>query len=114
MFSDAFPVQAEMILVSNILHDWDLPEIRHLLRHWHTQALSGTKLLLHDVFLNDSLDGPLPIALYSADLFFLTEGRAYCRAEYLEFFRETGWLVEDSQKLRSTLAHCGVIEATRP
>jgi hypothetical protein len=114
MFSDAFPVQAEMILVSNILHDWDLPEIRHLLRHWHTQALSGTKLLLHDVFLNDSLDGPLPIALYSADLFFLTEGRAYSRAEYLDFFRETGWLVENSQKQRPTLAHCGVIEATKP
>ena len=33
------------------------------------------RLLIHDVFLNDTMDGPLPIALYSAALFSVTEGR---------------------------------------
>ncbi len=114
MFTDPFPVQCETLLVSNILHDWDVAEIRHLLAHWHNHAQPGAKLLLHDVFLNDSLDGPLPIALYSADLFYLTEGRAYSQAEYLAFFRETGWATDDSQKPVPTLAHCGVIQAVRP
>ena len=40
----------------------------------------------YDVFLDDDLGGPLEIALYSAALFTLTEGRAYSAAEY------RGWL----------------------
>lgn len=113
MFTDPFPVEAEMLLVSNILHDWDVAEIRHLLAHWHNQAASGARLVLHDVYLNDSMDGPLPIALYSADLFYLTEGRAYSCAEYLAFFRETGWQADDSQQPVPTMAHCGVIQAVK-
>lgn len=109
MFTDPLPVQADLILVSNILHDWDVPEVVHLLQHWHSQAKSGSRLLLHDVFLNDALDGPLPIALYSADLFFLTEGRAYSRAEYLGFFRQSGWASDPDQKPQPTAAHCGVL-----
>lgn len=113
MFTDNFPVQADLLLVSNILHDWDIPEIHHLLRHWHGQSRDNTRLILHDVYLNDELDGPLPIALYSADLFYLTEGRAYSRSEYLQFFRETGWQADSQQQVRPTSAHCGTLEATR-
>jgi hypothetical protein len=111
MFADPFPVSPELVIVSNILHDWDEPEILRLLRHWREQSKPGTRLILHDVFLNDALDGPLPIALYSADLFLLTEGRAYSRAEYLEFFRMERWTADPEQQPRSTLAHCGVLEA---
>lgn len=113
MFTDPFPVEADMLLVSNILHDWDTPEIGHLLSHWLEQCRPGARLLLHDVYLNDTLDGPLPIALYSADLFFLTEGRAYSRAEYLKFFRQTGWQAAADQQIRPTAAHCGVLEAVK-
>ena len=51
---------------------------------------AGGRLLIHDVFLNDDLDGPLPVALYSAALFALTEGRAYSAAEYRAWLREAG------------------------
>ena len=47
--------------------------------------------LVHDVFLNDALDGPLPVALYSAALFRLTEGRAYSAREY------RGWLAVERE-----------------
>ena len=113
MFTDNFPVQADILLVSNILHDWDVPEIHHLLKHWHGQCRENTRLILHDVYLNDALDGPLPIALYSADLFYLTEGRAYSRSEYLQFFRETGWRTDSEQKVQPTSSHCGTLEAVR-
>ncbi len=111
MFVDPFPVAPDVLLVSNILHDWDFPEIDHLLRHWLGQSQDGSRLLLHDVFLNDTLDGPLPIALYSADLFLLTEGRAYSRAEYLERFARAGWHADSKQSPTYTFAHCGVLQA---
>lgn len=114
MFDDPFPVAPDVILVSNILHDWDIPEIDHLLKKWRGQSRPGARLLLHDVFLNDALDGPLPIALYSADLYLLTEGRAYSRAEYVESFVRTGWQIDRNQSPVPTLAHCGVLQATVP
>jgi 3-hydroxy-5-methyl-1-naphthoate 3-O-methyltransferase len=67
-------------------------------------------LLVHDVFLNDALDGPLPIALYSAALFTLTEGRAYSMAEYRGWLEQAGLVVSP---VVPTLIHCGVLSGTK-
>ena len=67
---------------------------------------------MHDVFLNDTLDGPLPIALYSAALFSLTEGRAYSAAEYRTWLNSAG--LETSRQIVPTLVSCGVLAATKP
>ena len=67
-------------------------------------------MLIHDVFLNDALDGPLPVALYSAALFNVTEGRAYSGAEYREMLAAAGL---EPGKIVPTLVHCGVLAGTR-
>ena len=72
---------ADVVLLSNVLHDWDVPRMPGTGRPAApARCPPGGRLLIHDVFLNDALDGPLPIALYSAALFRLTEGRAYSAA----------------------------------
>jgi O-methyltransferase domain len=102
MFADPFP-RADVALFSNILHDWDIPECRTLV----TKAASASKqMLVHDVFLNDALDGPLAQALYSAALLTLTEGRLYSAAEVAAWLRDAGL---QSQAVRPTLIHCGVL-----
>jgi len=63
MFCDPFPAGVDVILLSNVLHDWDVPECRALVKRCADALPSGGRLLIHDVFLNDTLDGPLPIAL---------------------------------------------------
>ncbi len=78
------------MLLSNVLHDWDVPECRALIARLAAALPAGGRLLIHDVFLNDALDGPLPIALYSAALFTLTEGRAYSAGEYRAWLAEAG------------------------
>jgi predicted O-methyltransferase YrrM len=106
MFRDPLPTDADVVLLSNILHDWDVPECRTLIARGAAALRSGGQLLIHDVFLNDALDGPLPIALYSAALFCVTEGRAYSAAEY------RGWLFDaglDAGPVTPTLIHCGVL-----
>jgi predicted O-methyltransferase YrrM len=105
MFADPVP-EADVILLSNVLHDWDVPECKTLVNRCAERLAPGGRLLIHDVFLNDALDGPLPVALYSAALFCMTEGRAYSAAEY------RGWLSEAGLKpspLVATLVHCGVL-----
>jgi predicted O-methyltransferase YrrM len=109
MFRDTLP-SADVFLLSNILHDWDVPECRVLIQRCATSLRPGGQLLIHDVFLNDALDGPLPMALYSAALFTLTEGRLYSAAEY------RAWLDEaelQPNTITPTAIHCGVLPATK-
>lgn len=106
MFADALPADCDAILLSNVLHDWDVPECRLLVNRCAAALPSGGQLLIHDVFLNDELDGPLPIALYSAALFVLTEGRAYSAAEYRQWLGDAGL---EAGEVTPTLVHCGVL-----
>ena len=110
MFVDPFPPDADTILLSNILHEWDVPQCQQLVNRCAEALPAGGRLLIHDVFLNDALDGPLPVALYSASLFSFTEGRAYSRAEYCEMLRTAG--LEPSGPV-PTLVHCGVLTGTK-
>ena len=110
MFSDPLP-SADRILLSNILHDWDEPECLELVTRCATALPSGGKLFIHDVFLNDAHDGPLPVALYSAALFTLTEGRAYSAAEYRNWLKSAG--LRDADELQPTLIHCGVLTGNK-
>ncbi len=109
MFADPSPA-ADAILFSNVLHDWDVPECQKLITRCAGELPKGGQLLIHDVFLNDALDGPLPVALYSAALFNLTEGRAYSAAEYRTWLTAAGL---QPSEVRPTLIHCGLLPAVK-
>lgn len=111
MFGDAIPRDANIILLSNILHDWDEPECAALLKRCADALPADGSLLIHDVFLNDALDGPLALALYSGALFSLTEGRAYSAAEYRSWLRGAG--MKPCDEIIPTLAHFGVIPSVK-
>jgi hypothetical protein len=98
------------MLLSNVLHDWDEPECRALLGRCAAALPSGGRLLIHDVFLNDEMDGPLPVALYSAALFSLTEGRAYSAGEYAAMLKTAGLR---AGRVVPTMIHCGVLEGVK-
>ena len=106
MFADPVPSGADVVLLSNILHDWDVPECRALVGKLAEALPVGGRLVVHDVFLDDDHGGPLPIALYSASLYTLTEGRAYSAGEYRSWLEEAGL---EAGEVRPTLVHCGAL-----
>jgi predicted O-methyltransferase YrrM len=113
MFTDRVPQhdqlsgdRPDVILLSNVLHDWDVPECQALVRRCADALAPGGRMLIHDVFLNDALDGPLPVALYSAALFTLTKGRAYSAGEYRQWMSEADLTPGE---VIATLIHCGVL-----
>ncbi len=110
MFEDPLPTDIDCLLLSNILHDWDVPECHQLVQRCGEALPPGGRLMIHDVFLNDALDGPLPIALYSASLFSFTEGRAYSGAEYREMLELAGLT---AGLVVPTLVHCGVMSGVK-
>jgi SAM-dependent methyltransferase len=109
MFVAAFP-KVDAVLLSNVLHDWDVTECRTLVERCAGALLPGGKLYVHDAFLNDDLAGPLEVALYSVALFTLTEGRAYSAAEMKAWLSEAGLVYES---LHPTLVHCSVLIASK-
>lgn len=105
MFADPLP-RADVILLSNILHDWDVAECQILIDRCAAAMKPDGQLIIHDVLLNDELDGPLPIALYSAALFTFTEGRAYSALEYNHWLEKAGL---QPQPPIATLVHCHAV-----
>jgi predicted O-methyltransferase YrrM len=110
MFTDELP-RADVMLLSNVLHDWDVPECRRIVQRCADALPPGGRLLIHDVLLGDALDGPLPTALYSAALFTLTKGRAYSGAEFRGFLTDAGLV---PQPVLPTLIHCHVLQGVKP
>ncbi len=110
MFKDAVPEGADVILFSNVLHDWDVADCWSLLSRASSSLRPGCRLLIHDVFLNDALDGPLPQALYSSALFCQTEGRLYSAREYRTWLTNAGLVAGE---VIPTGIHCSVLPAIK-
>lgn len=110
LLKDPYPA-ADVVLFSNVLHDWDVADCRALVVRAAGSLSAGGTVLIHDVFLNDAMDGPLPVALYSALLFALSEGRAYSGAEYRSWLKAAGL---EPGEILPTLVHCGVLSARKP
>lgn len=110
MFSDAWPRDADILLLSNVLHDWDFPEVRQLLRRSADCLPSGGLLVVHEAFLNDAKTGPLPVAEYSALLANITQGKCYSPGEYGEIMAELGFEVG---AYRDTIADRGFMTALK-
>lgn len=110
MFKEPVPHNVDVILLSNVLHDWDEPQCKELIKRLADGLPDGGLMLIHDALLNDNQDGPLPVALYSAALFVLTEGRCYSGEEYSRWMADAGLTVGSAIP---TLIHCSVIAGTK-
>jgi hypothetical protein len=84
MLRDPLPAGHDVHLISNVLHDWDLPAVDAILRASFAGLPAGGLLIIHDAHLNADKTGPLPVAAYSVMLMHGTEGRCYSVAEMFE------------------------------
>ncbi|MCZ6672861.1 MAG: methyltransferase [Verrucomicrobia bacterium] len=110
MFMDPWSEEADVVLLSNVLHDWDLPEVKILLEKSAKCLPSGGLLVIHGAFLNDDKTGPLPVAEYSALLMNITQGRCYSPGEYGSILKELDFEVSP---YRDTMADRGFMTATK-
>lgn len=107
MFSLDWP-QADIVLLSNVLHDWDVSEASALLRKAAAALPARGLLLIHDAFINDAKTGPLPVAEYSALLMNITQGKCYSPAEYAGMLKGAGF---ESGAYQDTVADRGFMFA---
>jgi hypothetical protein len=110
MFKDPLPAGCDAMLLSNVLHDWDVPECERLVAKAAAALPAGGRLLIHDAFLHDDHSGPLYPALFSVALMIMTEGRNYSGAEYAAWLRAAG--LTPGQPI-PTLVHSSVLIGTK-
>ncbi|HUF63676.1 MAG TPA: methyltransferase [Verrucomicrobiales bacterium] len=111
MFSGRWPEDCDAHLFSNVLHDWDVPEVKSLLARSYDSMPGGGMVVVHEAFLNRAKDGPLPVAEYSAILMHATRGRCYGIGEMEDFLRVAGFV---RPRYRTTAADRGFFIAQKP
>jgi hypothetical protein len=111
MFQDPFPAGCDMHLFSNVLHDWDVPQVEQLLAKSYASLPPGGMIVIHDAHINAAKTGPLPVATYSALLMTITEGKCYSEREMADLLTRTGF---SNVEHRPTVADRSVITAKKP
>ena len=67
-------------------------------------------LVIHEAFINNEKNGPLPVAEYSALLMNITQGKCYCPNEYGAILEELNFKVGPYQ---DTIADRGFMPAIK-
>lgn len=94
MFEQAWVENSEnpdAILFGNIFHDWDLQSC-HLLAQKAFESLKpGGSILLHEMPLHETKDGPLTVACLSAILLMYENGKQYTLSELEQILTGAGF-----------------------
>src|SRR5664279_6410251 len=64
MFQDRFSEGCDIHLFSNVLHDWDGPQVEQLLAKSYAALMPGGMIVVHDAHIDAAKIGQLPVAAY--------------------------------------------------
>ena len=104
------PTAHDVHLYSNVLHDWDVPEVRHLLAASYSALPPGGRVVIHDAFIDADKTGPIAVAEYSALLMHASQGKCYATSEYAQHLHDAGFIDVDH---RDTIADRGVMTGVK-
>jgi SAM-dependent methyltransferase len=107
MLREPLPASYDIHLMSNVVHDWDIPIVRQLLAASAKALTPGGLLIVHDAFLNADKTGPLPIAAYSVLILHVTQGRCYSTAEMDALLRAAGFATP--REIPSTIGRSALV-----
>jgi SAM-dependent methyltransferase len=111
MLREPLPSGHDVHLVSNVLHDWDVPAVDRILSASFAALPPGGLLVIHDAHLNADKTGPLPVAAYSVMLMHGTEGRCYGVTEMFERTAAAGFR---DQAFLETAGDRSLVTARKP
>ncbi len=92
-FADAaFPAGHDLILLSQIMHDWGESNDRKILRKCYEALESGGAVIISELLVNDEKTGAKPAALMSVNMLVAYfDSRNYTAAEYSSWLIDAGF-----------------------
>ncbi|OEV06452.1 methyltransferase [Streptomyces nanshensis] len=112
-FTDPLPTGHDVVLLSMILHDWDVDQCRSILRGCYDALAPGGRLLISELLVADTKDGPLDATLMSLSMLVETFGRNYTGAEYRSWLLEAGFTDIEIRPFDAPAAN-GVVIGRKP
>jgi len=93
MFAGDWPRKHDAHFLSNVFHDWDAEKCGILATLSFAALPSGGRIFLHESLMNDTLDGPPLMALYSMNMARVTEyGKQYSAAQIEDMLTAVGFV----------------------
>lgn len=111
MFQDPWPDEPDGILFGNIFHDWDPDSCLVLAQRAFDALKPGGQILLHEMPLAETRDGPLTVACLSAILLMYEKGKQYTLMELERILSSVGFINFESTP---THVYYHLITATKP
>jgi 3-hydroxy-5-methyl-1-naphthoate 3-O-methyltransferase len=91
-WKEDLPAGYDVMLLSNVLHDWSDQQNRVLLGKCNAALPSGGEVIIAESFVDDNGAGPVAGAVSSLNMLIETaEGQNYTRAEYEAALRDVGF-----------------------
>lgn len=89
---ESLPTGYDVALLGSVLHDWDPPTNREIVRRCFEALPSGGLLIVSELFVRDDRTGPLIAAWMSVNMLVETgEGKNYTEGEYREWLHDAGF-----------------------
>jgi SAM-dependent methyltransferase len=88
--TDPIKGEYDVAWLSQILHSNTEEECRDLIQKTAAALKPGGLILIHEFFLNDTMDGPLFPTLFSMNMLLHNYGRSYSEKEVSEMMRQAG------------------------
>lgn len=111
MFKEEWPQEPDGILFGNVFHDWDAASCRILAQKAFNTLKTGGHILLHEMPLNNTKDGPLTVACLSAILLMYERGKQYTLKEMEDILSAVGFI--DFQSVQ-THTYYHLVSAKKP
>lgn len=94
-FFRGVPVEADVVLIKSVVHDWDDDRCRVILGHVRGALRAGGRLLVVEPVMPETVDGKLPPIIYLSDLNMLVNvgGRERTDAEFRALLASAGFAV---------------------
>jgi acetylserotonin N-methyltransferase len=112
MLAEPLPAGYDIHLLSNVLHDWDVPIVLDILRASARALPPGGLVVVHDAFLDADKAGPPQIAAYSVLLMHVTQGRCYSTAEMAGYLDAAGFAAP--VEVASAVGRSALVAERRP
>lgn len=110
---EELPAGHDTILLSMILHDWAEADCQKILAKCFAALPPGGRLLISELLVNDTKDGPADAALMSLAMLVETWGRNYTAAEYTSWLDSAGFAAVTTLRYDAPGAN-GVVIAHKP
>jgi len=105
-FEDSLP-QADLYMLSRILHDWSEERIRRLLTKTFESLPPGGGILIVEMVLDEDRLGPVSALMQSLNMLVVTEGRERTFSEYRGLLEEAGFV--NAEHRRTGAPHDGIL-----